>query len=295
MANTASSPPADRPIVAITMVLSAMLVFVTTDATAKFLAASMSAQQIVSVRYGTIVFVLLPILLRNRSGSFRTSRPFLHLTRGLLLLVSSILFVFALEDLPLELCTAIGFVAPLYVTALSIPFLGEHVGVRRWAAVIIGFAGVLIILQPGGSSFQWAMLLPLASALCWAFGLIITRLMRGTELAMTILFYSSVAGWIVSIPLALPLWQSPTGFEWTLLIGLGAFNAIGQYLIIRAFMLASASLLAPFSYCSIVWAVLLGFVIFGSVPNLTTIAGTAVLISAGLYVWHRERVRAQVS
>jgi drug/metabolite transporter (DMT)-like permease len=283
----------DRPIVAITMVLLAMLVFVTTDATAKFLSTSMSAQQIVSVRYGTIVMLLLPVLLRGRSGSFRTSRPLLHGLRGLLLLVSSILFVFALEDLPLELCTAIGFAAPLYVTALSIPLLREQVGIRRWAAVLVGFAGVIVILQPGGTTFQWAMLLPLVSSLCWAIGLIITRLMRGTETAIAILFYSSLAGWLVSIPLAFPLWQAPTHFEWMLLIGLGAFNAVGQYLIIRAFMLASASLLAPFSYASIVWAVLLGFVVFDSTPNLTMTAGTSILIAAGLYVWHRERVRAR--
>ena len=282
----------DRPIVAITMVLFAMLIFVTTDGAAKYLSTSISAQQIVHVRYGTIVLIMLPFLLRSRSGSFRTSRPFLHIARGLLLLTSSILFVFALRDLPLELCTAIGFVAPFYVTALSIPFLGEQVGMRRWAAVIVGFVGVIVILQPGGATFQWAMLLPLASALCWAIGLIITRLMRGTELAVAILFYSSLVGFLAATPLALPLWKSPTNFEWVLLVGLGGLNAVGQYLVIRAFMLASASMLAPFSYASIVWAVLIGFVVFDSVPNSTTIIGTVILIGAGIYVWHRERVRA---
>ena len=274
------------------MVLGAMLIFVSTDAIAKHLTQTLSTQQIVCIRYLSITLVLCPILLRQTSGALRTSKPILHMVRGLLLMLSSLLFVFSLEDLPLELPAAIGFAAPLYVTALSIPLLGEQVGVRRWAAVGVGFVGVLVILRPGGSGFQWAMLLPLFSSLFWALGLIITRLMRGSERPLAILFYSSAVGGLASLPLALPLWRQPSEFEWLLLIGLGVFNASGQYLIIRAFMRASASLLAPFSYCSIVWAVLIGGVVFGTRPDQATVMGTLILIAAGLYVWHRERVRA---
>lgn len=289
-----SSHTDDRPVVAIAMVLGAMLVFVSTDGIAKHLSASMSAQQIVWIRYTLISLLIVPLVIKP-SGVLRTRRPVLHILRGLALLGASLLFVLALEDLPLELCTAIGFVAPMYVTALSIPFLGEKVGARRWAAVGVGLAGVMIIVRPGGASFQWAMLLPICSSLCWASGLIITRLMRGSERPVAVLFYSSVVGCIASAPLALPLWQSPTSFEWFLLFTLGSMNAIGQYLIIRAFMLASASLLAPFSYFSIVWAVLIGAVFFGSLPDKHTVAGTLILIAAGLYVWHRERIRAGVA
>ena len=277
------------------MVLLAMLIFVTTDAVAKYLTGSLTTQQIVCIRYASITLILLPVLLRQTSGALRTTKPMLHVLRGLLLMLSSLLFVFALEDLPLELCTAIGFVSPLYVTALSIPLLGEKVGVRRWSAVLVGFGGVLVILRPGGAAFQLAMLLPMFSSLCWALGLIITRQMRGNERPLAILFYSSLVGCLASIPLMLPLWRTPTDFEWALLIGLGVFNAVGQYLIIRAFTMASASLLAPFSYGSIVWAVLIGAVIFGTRPDAATFGGMAVLIAAGLYVWHRERVQAGVT
>lgn len=283
----------DRPIAAIVMVLFAMLIFVSTDAIAKHLTDTLTTQQIVCVRYMSISVILFPILMLQPSGTLRTTKPILHAVRGLLLMLSSLLFVFALEDLPLELSTAIGFVAPLYVTALSIPLLGEKVGVRRWVGVIVGFAGVMIILRPGGAAFQLAMLLPLLSSLFWALGLIITRLMRGSERPVAILFYSSLVGGLASLPLALPLWRSPSEFEWVLLIGLGVLNAAGQYLIIRAFMMASASLLAPFSYASIVWAILIGTVVFGTRPDGATVIGTLTLIAAGLYVWHRERVRAR--
>ena len=289
----AGNPP-DRPLLAILMVLGSMLVFVSTDGVAKHLSQTLAAQQIVCVRYITITVLMLPLVLRPGRGLLRTARPMLHVARGLLLLASSILFVLALRGLPLELCTAIGFVAPLYVTALSIPLLGEQVGARRWAAVVVGFVGVLIILRPGGGLFEWAMLLPLASALCWAVGLIITRVMRGSEHALTVLFYSSAIGAVASIPLAVPVWRDTDVTGWSLLIALGAFNAVGQYLVIRAFMLASASMLAPFSYFSIVWAVAIGAVFFGSLPDKATVVGTAALIAAGVYVWHRERVRAGV-
>ena len=282
----------DRPLAAIVMVLFATLIFVSTDGMAKYLTDTLTTQQIVCVRYITISLIVAPILLLQASGTRRTAKPGLHVIRGLLLLLSSLLFVFALEDLPLELSTAIGFVYPLYVTALAIPLLGEKVGVRRWIGVIVGFVGVIIILRPGGAAFQWAMLFPLLSSFCWALGLIITRLMRGSEHAVAILFYSSFVGALASLPLAVPLWQTPSSFEWVLLIGLGILNAAGQYLIIRAFMLAPASILAPFSYASIVWAMLIGAVVFGTRPDGPTLIGTLLLISAGIYVWHRERVRA---
>lgn len=288
----AARDPGEHPLLAIGLVTLAMLLFVSTDGAAKVLAASMSPLQIIWVRYAVIVVILLPILAwRHAEKLLRTTRPVLHVLRGLLLAVSGTIFVFSLERLPLELSTAIGFAAPLYVTALSIPLLGEQVGARRWAAVGVGFAGVLVILRPGGAGFQWAMVLPLVSSFCWAVGLIITRMMRGTEHPMTILAWSSLVGCVAAAPFALPAWRAPGAFEWLLLVGIGVLNAGGQYLVIRAFMIAHASLLAPFSYSTIVWATLIGAFVFGTFPDAQSIAGTLVLVAAGLYVWHRERVR----
>lgn len=136
------------------------------------------------------------------------------------------------------------------------------------------------------------MLIPLVSSLCWAIGLIITRMMRGTEQALTVLAWSSIVGLVAGAPLALPVWHHPDSKQWFALIALGVLNALAQYLVIRAFMMASASVLAPFSYSTIVWTIALGALVFGVLPDLPTVIGTLVLTTAGLYVWHRERVRA---
>lgn len=280
----------EHPFVAIGLVLGAMFLFTTTDGAAKYLTSDLPAEQIIWMRYVVVSVILAPILIHRRADDLlRTRRLGLHALRGLLLMASGLLFIAALGHLPLELATAIGFVSPLYVTALSIPLLGEHVGVRRWIAVGIGFLGVLIILRPGGAAFTPAMLLPLASSFCWAVGLIITRRMRGEAHALTVLTYSSFAGLIASAPLAWLEWHSPTPSQWALLGVIGVLNAVAQYLVIRAFMLAPASLLAPFSYSTIIWATLIGAFVFGTYPDAVSIAGTMILVGAGLYVWHRER------
>ena len=280
----------EHPLVAIGLVLGAMFLFTTTDGAAKYLTGALPPEEIIWMRYVVVSMLLGPILLHRRAdGLLRTRRPGLHILRGLLLMTSGLLFVAALGHLPLELATAIGFVSPLYVTALSIPMLGEHVGIRRWVAVGVGFLGVLIILRPGGAAFIPSMLLPLASSFCWAIGLIITRRMRGEAHPLTVLTYSSIAGLVASAPLAWLEWRSPTLGQWALLGVIGVLNALAQYLVIRAFMLAPASLLAPFSYSTIVWATLIGAVVFGTYPDSMSLTGTVILVGAGLYVWHRER------
>ncbi len=281
----------DRPTLAIAMLLFAMLVFTAMDGIAKGLAGQgMPPERIILLRFVLVSAILAPVVVvRWRHRPMRTSRPLLHILRGVLLISSATLFVYAMRALPLETATAIGFASPLYVTALSIPFLGEKVGARRWAAVGIGFVGILVILRPGTGAFVPEMLIPLVSSLCWACGLIITRAMRGREGPLTILVWSTGSGMLVIAPLGLSGWEMPTATQWGMLAVIALCHAAGQYLTIRAFMMASASLLAPFSYSTIVWATLIGLFAFGSYPDPATIAGTALLVGAGLYVWHRER------
>ena len=281
----------DRPLVAIGLFSVAMMIFSSTDGAAKYLSSDITPQQIIFLRYVIVlILILLFCICRGQRNLFKTAQPKLQILRGLLLAVCSLIFCFALKHLPLELCAAISFVSPLFVTALSIPLLGERVGLRRWIAVLIGLLSVLIILRPGGVTFQLAMLLPLASSLCWATGLILTRLMRDREQALTVLAWSSLVGVVAVSPLVWSVWVTPNASQWTILILLGIFNGLGQYLVIRAFMLASASLLAPFSYSIIIWSMLIGLIIFNSFPDGITLVGTAILIAAGLYIWHREKV-----
>ena len=282
---------ADKPLVAIGLFSLAMMMFSATDGAAKYLSSDIAPQQIIFLRFVIVlILILLFCIYRGQWNILKTTQPTLQILRGLLLAVCSLIFYFALKHLPLELCAAIGFVSPLFVTALSIPFLGERVGLRRWIAVLIGLLSVLMILRPGGVSFQLAMLLPLGSSLCWAMALVLTRLMRGSEQALTVLAWSSLVGVAAVFPLVWPVWVTPNPSQWTILILLGVFNGLGQYLVIRAFMLASASLLAPFSYSIIIWSMLIGLIIFNSFPDGITLVGTAILIAAGLYIWHREKV-----
>jgi len=281
----------DRPLLAIGLLLGANFVFTAMDGFAKGLAGTgMAAEQIILIRYLLVTALLVPAVLRHwRGRPWRTGRPVAHVVRGVLLIGSATLFVHAMTHLPLETATAIGFVSPLYVTALSIPFLGEKVGIRRWAAVGAGFLGVMLILRPGTDVFQPAMLIPLVSSLCWAGGLIITRQMRGTEKPLTILIWSTAAGLVAIAPLGLADWRPPTVRDWGFFAAIAACHVAGQYLTIRAFMLASASLIAPFSYSTLLWAMLIGAFAFGSFPDAATLIGAGVLVAAGVYVWHRER------
>ena len=292
MANsTKSRLTTDQPLVAIGLFSLAMMIFSATDGAAKYLSADIAPQQIIFLRYVVVsVLILLFCICRGQRNLLKTAQPKLQILRGLCLAVCSLIFVFALKHLPLELCAAISFVSPLFVTALSILFLGERVGLRRWIAVLIGLLSVLMILRPGGVSFQLAMLLPLGSSLCWAMALILTRLMRDSEQALTVLAWSSLVGVVAVSPLVWPVWQMPNSSQWMILILLGVFNGLGQYLVIRAFMRASASLLAPFSYSIIIWSMLIGLIVFNSFPDGITLIGTAILIAAGLYIWYREKV-----
>jgi drug/metabolite transporter (DMT)-like permease len=287
----AAADSGDRPGLAIALLLMAMAAFVTMDGLAKSLAGQgLAPELIVLWRYALVSVVLLPVVARQwPQRPFRTSRPGLHIVRGVLLVASAALFIYAIRVLPLETSTAISFMSPLYVTALSIPFLGEKVGIRRWMAVLIGLAGVLTIIRPWADSFHPAMLMPVMSSFCWACGLIITRKMRGAEPPFTILIWSTVSGFAAIIPLGLIDWHMPDESQLIKLLAIAVCHLIGQYLTIRAFMLASASILAPFSYSTIIWATLIGAVFFHSLPDAPTVAGTAILFAAGIYVWHRER------
>ena len=283
--------PNDRPGPAIAYALFAMFIFVSMDGMAKYLAQTMAPEQIVFARFGLVSLLLvLALWTYRRDRPWSTGMPILHCLRGILLVGASIFFLVALVHLPLETAMAIGFVSPLFVTALSVPILKEQVGMRRWLSVGVGFIGVLIVLRPGGTAFHFAMLLPICASFCWALSLIITRRMRTSESPLTILTYSTVVGFVAVSGFALPLWRPPEAFEWMLISCIAAGHVIAQYAVIRAFTIGKASLLAPFSYSTIVWATLIGAFVFGTLPDLPTVVGTMVLVISGLYVLHRERV-----
>lgn len=284
----------DAPLRGIGLVLVTGIFFNAADGVSKLLTADISPLQVIWLRYGTFTVIMLALVWRSGGRSrLRTQRPGLQFLRGLGVTLSSILFVMGLKYLPIADATASSFVAPLFVTALSIPILGETIGWRRWTATLIGLAGVLIVVRPGGSEFQTASLLPVISALTWAFAMIVTRMMSRTESPLTTLAYSAVIGFAL-VSLFMPLvWQPLT---WTmLLMGLfiGASSTVGHWLLVTAFRYADASLLAPFSYLQLLWASIFGYVMFATLPDSWTLIGAVIIAGSGLYTAHRERIRAR--
>jgi drug/metabolite transporter (DMT)-like permease len=211
--------------------------------------------------------------------------------RGVALLSSSLFFISGLRFLPIAEASATGFVSPLFVTALSIVFLGESVGMRRWLATAVGLIGVLIILRPGSSAFHPAAFFPLVSAFAWACTLIMTRMLSGREHAITTMAYSSIVGVCILCALVPSVWVTPSWHDIAFGIFIGVASTMGQWIVVLAFRYADASVLAPFSYTQLLWVSILGFLIFGEVPDVWTVTGAVFIVASGLYTAHRERVR----
>jgi drug/metabolite transporter (DMT)-like permease len=281
----------ERPIVAAGCVLLAVLLFASQDTLSKILVVDYSPFEIAWVRYGVNCLLLTPFLLRSRGRALRTAMPWTQLGRSFVVIASAIIFMTGLNFLPVADATAINFVAPLLVTALSIPLLGEKVGVRRWTAVVIGFVGMLVIVQPGGSAFQLAAFLPAISASFWAMALIFTRkLSGGRESSLTTITYSTVFPWL-GLTVMMPfLWHTPDLRAWLLMGIVGVISVSAQFLMILAYSRRPASALAPLSYAQLIWATMYGYLVFGNVPAPLTWLGAAIVVASGLYVLRRERV-----
>jgi drug/metabolite transporter (DMT)-like permease len=283
---------ADRPFKGIALVLASTIFLGTSDVTAKYLSATLPSIEIAWIRFLVFAVIMTPAMLpASPLYALQTNRLGLHLMRGAALLGSSLFFISGLRFLPIAEASATGFVAPLFVTALSIIFLGEKVGLRRWIATGVGLVGVLIILRPGTGAFHPAAFFPLVSALAWACTLIMTRMMSGTERAITTMTYSSIAGLFILSALVPFVWVTPTWHDIAFGILIGVASTAGQWIVVLAFRYADASVLAPFSYTQLLWVSVLGFFIFGEVPDAYTITGAAFIVASGLYTAHRERVR----
>ncbi|MBN9005044.1 MAG: DMT family transporter [Rhizobiales bacterium] len=282
----------DRPFRGIALILTSTLFLGTSDVTAKYLSHTLPAIEIAWLRFLVFALIMVPAMIPGsplfalKTGCFN-----LQIMRGATLLGSSLFFISGLKFLPIAEASATAFVSPLFVTALSIVFLSEKVGVRRWIATAVGLFGVLVILRPGSGAFHLAALFPIVSALSWAGTLIMTRMMSGSERAITTMTYSSIVGlWILSL-LVPYVWVTP-GWEAILLgILIGVSSTAGQWIVVLAFRYADASVLAPFQYIQLLWVSIFGFLLFSEVPDIWTITGAAFIIGSGLYTAHRERIR----
>jgi drug/metabolite transporter (DMT)-like permease len=283
---------ADRPFKGIALILASTVFLGASDVTAKYLSATLPSIEIAWIRFLVFALIMVPAMLPGSPlYALQTKSPGLQLMRGAALFGSSLFFISGLRFLPIAEASATGFVAPLFVTALSIVFLGEKVGLRRWVATAVGLIGVLIILRPGSGAFHPAAFFPLVSALAWAGTLIMTRMLSGKERAVTTMTYSSIAGVCILSALVPLVWVAPSWHDILFGIFIGVASTAGQWIVVLAFRYADASVLAPFSYTQLVWVSLLGFLIFGELPDVWTVLGAAFIVTSGLYTAHRERVR----
>ena len=276
-------------ITGIVLMVASMVVFTLLDATAKHLVQTLPPAVAVFGRYGVAFFLSLAVIMRKGGPQLLlTSHPLLQVLRGVLLMGATILNFIAVMYLQLAQTAAIFFTIPLWVCALSMPLLGETVGLRRWIAVAVGFCGVLVIMRPGTDSFHWAMLLSIGSSFCGAIYNIVTRKVGGRDRAETSLFYVGLVG---ALAAAVPLpfvWKTPEGIQWLLVGFLGLAGTTGHFMLIQAHRLAPASALAPFMYSQIVWMILVGYLFFGDVPDFWTVVGAAIVVASGLFVFAGE-------
>jgi drug/metabolite transporter (DMT)-like permease len=267
------------------------LFFLSLDAVAKHL---VSSYPVIQVVWGRFLFhlILAAMILGPRFGYFvRSANLPLQIVRSILLLATTVLFFFGVRLLPLAEASAIMFTSPILLSILAIPFLGEKVGPYRWAAIFVAFLGALVVVRPGTGVMGVGALFLLGCSFCNAFYQLITRKLRGTDEARTTLLYTALAG-TVGASLAVPLvWTPIAAGDWPLFAALGVFGCLGHFTLIKAFQSAPATVVAPFSYASIIWAILYGFLFFGDLPDLWTLVGASIIAAGGLYILHREQIR----
>ena len=267
------------------------LVLTVNDGMAKYLTESYPVGQVMALRGVSIVILLAAFYrLTGQVAALRVNRWSHQLSRATLMTGSTICFVTGLSLLPIADAIAISFAGPLLTVALAIPFLGERVGWRRWAAILVGFAGVLVIVQPTGDAFRIAALAPLGAALFGASRDVMTRHISGTETSSSILMISTtfvtVAGFC-----SWPFGWAPIQTEhlWIFAIS-GIFVGGAQYLMIEGFRLGEVALVAPFKYTTLIWAVLIGAIFWGDVPGIEVLVGAVLVVSGGLYLLRSERM-----
>jgi len=300
---TTSSSQQDRPIRAILLMNGAVLLFTIMDATVKQISSHYPTGQIVFCRN---FFAFLPILVflwQTGGLAFRTTRPLGHLMRGVFGVISMYCFFLSYKLLPLSDAVALSLSSPIFMTVMAIPLLGEKVGIRRWAAVGVGFIGVLIMTRPGAGVFDMAALVPLVAAVFYDLAMVTVRKLNQERSGTTVFYFSLFAclAGLVTIPLGradwvgygLGPWVWPDARDLAVLVVIGMIGGVGQILLTNAFRLAPMSVVAPFDYTALVYAFILGYFCFGEVPDAYLITGGLTVVASGIYIVHRETITAR--
>ncbi|RUM97421.1 DMT family transporter [Pseudaminobacter arsenicus] len=289
----ASSPHSESatPASAILMVFASGMLFSCLDTSAKYLVLSGMDTRFISWARFASHTVLVLILFKSWSNPamFKVASLPRQLLRGVFLFGSTYFNFEALRTLQLAETTSIYFFAPMVITALAGPLLGEWAGWRRWLAIVVGFVGVLVITRPGASALQIGHIHALTAMVSYCLYVIMTRHMSSTETAESLIFYSALAPALLMLPVA-PYTASvpPSALHWALLLALGFFGGFGHWLLIKAYRQATATALAPYPYLQMVWMIGFGYVVFSQFPDGWTLLGAGIIVASGLYIVHRE-------
>jgi drug/metabolite transporter (DMT)-like permease len=285
-----TTQPRSAALAGIGLMVLGIFLFCCNDALGKWLLGTYSVWQMLVIRSLAAMLLLGPLIWREgRAGFAAAPRPGLQFARVMLSVVESIMFFIAVTYLPLADTVTFYLAAPIYVTALSAIFLREQVGWRRWSAVVVGFLGVMIALRPSAATLTWPALIAIAGSFSFAVFLIVTRMLRGTS---DVVMVSGQFGamLVVSGAVAPIGWIAPGALDFALMMVLGVVAMAAFACVNRSLKLAPASVVVPYQYTMIVWAIALGWLVFGDVPDAFTLAGAAIIVAAGLYILWREQI-----
>jgi S-adenosylmethionine uptake transporter len=272
------------------LMLGGDFLFALNDAMGKWLVASFSVGQVVLVRSVGAFFVLGPMIARQSLRKLlRPEQPILQLLRVVFATGDTMLFYAAVVYLPLADVMTFYMAGPIYVAAFSHLLLGEKVGWRRWVAILVGFGGVVIALRPSSASLSLASLFALVGSLSFALAIVLNRRLRATSDG-TLVTWQTVGALLGGAILSVSNWQTPTPLDWFAMLLLGVVSCCAHLMITRALKLAPASALAPLHYSLLLWAVIFGFIFFADVPDRQILLGSAVIVLAGLFIFHRQKV-----
>lgn len=240
--------------------------------------------------------IFLPMLLRSGLGFLHTRRIGLHALRGVLNVVAMLMFFSGLALSPVARVTALAFTAPLFMALLSVAVLGERFRLRRWVALVAGFAGTLVILRPGMIPIDAGSLLVVASASIWAVTMVVIKILSRTESSFVITAYMNIFLAVFSLLPAIWVWQAPSAEEWLWLVLIGLLGTFAQLALSQALKEAEPTAVMPFDFLKLVWATLLGWIVFGELPDFLTYLGAAVVFGSGLYIaWREQREQLRPS
>lgn len=288
-------PRENLAVAGIAIMLLGYFMFALNDAMGKWLVASFSVGQVLAVRSLGAFVILAPMIARQGLSSLtRHERPELQFLRVVFATADTALFYAAVVYLPLADVMTFYMAGPIYIAALSHVFLREKVGWRRWLAIVVGFGGVVVALRPSTASLSLPSLFALVGSVSFAISMILGRRLRGTS-DTALVTWQTLGSLVLGLALAATDWRGADALDWSAMLLLGIVSCLAHLMITRALKLAPASTLAPLQYTLLLWGIVFGFVFFGDVPDSQLLVGSAIIVLAGLFIFHRRKVRAQSS